>query len=38
LVLIDPHGDLVNTVLSILPESRKDDLVLFDVSDTENPV
>jgi len=38
LALIDPHGDLIETVLRIIPENRKDDLVLFDVSDTKNPV
>lgn len=36
--LIDPHGDLVNTILATLPEKRKKDLVLFDVWDTKNPV
>ena len=34
--LIDPHGDLVNTVLRTIPEERADDVVLFDVSDTSN--
>jgi len=38
LALIDPHWDLIDTVLKIIPENRKDDVVLFDVSDTENPV
>jgi len=38
IALLDPHGDLINTILNILPESRKDDVVLFDVSNTENPV
>ena len=38
LALIDPHGDLIETVLNIVPESRKNDIVLFDVSNTENPV
>jgi len=38
LALVDPHWDLVNTILNIVPENRKDDIVLFDVSDTENPV
>jgi hypothetical protein len=38
LALIDPHGDLVETILSIIPENRVEDVVLFDVSDTEHPV
>jgi len=36
LALIDPHGDLVETIIQIIPENRKDDLVLFDVSDAEH--
>lgn len=36
LALIDPHGDLVETILHIIPENRKDDIVLFDVSDTKH--
>ncbi len=38
LALIDPHGDLVNTILKVIPDDRKDDLVLFDVSNISNPV
>lgn len=38
LALIDPHGDLVNSILEVLPEHRREDLVLFDVSDIENIV
>jgi len=38
LALIDPHGDLIETVLKIIPENRVEDVVLFDVSNTENPV
>jgi hypothetical protein len=29
---------LVETILSIIPENRVEDVVLFDVSDTEHPV
>ncbi len=36
LALIDPHGDLVENIMQIVPEERKDDVVIFDVSDTKN--
>ena len=36
--LLDPHGDLVDEVLARIPESREDDLVLFDAGDSERPV
>ena len=36
--LLDPHGDLVERVLAAVPESRRDDLVYFDVSDQERPL
>ena len=35
--VIDPHGDLVEMVLKRVPESRIDDVVLLDPSDTEHP-
>jgi len=38
LALIDPHGDLAENILQVIPEDRKKDIVYFDVSDTENPV
>ena len=38
LALVDPHGDLVNTILRVIPENRIDDVVLFDVSDISNPI
>lgn len=28
--VVDPHGDLINTIQSIIPEYRKNDVVLFD--------
>src|SRR5688572_6712012 len=37
LVLIDPHGDLVEHVLSGIPEGRKDDLIYCNVPDAEAP-
>ena len=36
--LIDPHGDLVETVLTAIPEHRIDDVILFDPSDYEHPI
>ena len=38
LCVIDPHGDLVDNVLAYIPESRKEDVVLFNPLDTERPV
>jgi len=36
--VLDPHGDLVDDVLRYVPEHRKDDVVIFDPSDTEFPI
>lgn len=33
--LLDPHGDLVDRVLSLMPEERLDDVVLIDAGDEE---
>lgn len=38
LCLIDPHGDLVETVMQHVPSRRTNDVILFDVSDTSNPI
>lgn len=38
LALLDPHGDLVETVLEHIPTERINDVVLFDVADTEYPI
>ncbi|MFA5013133.1 MAG: DUF87 domain-containing protein [Candidatus Paceibacterota bacterium] len=35
--VIDPHGDLIDDILSLIPESRKDDVVLFEPFDMERP-
>jgi hypothetical protein len=37
-VVIDPHGDLVEEILDIYPPCRADDLVLLDAADAEWPV
>lgn len=36
--VLDPHGDLIDQVLARIPESRFDDVVLFDPSDEEYPI
>lgn len=36
--LLDPHGSMVDDVLRNLPASRRDDVVLLDVTDTDHPV
>ena len=36
--LIDPHGDLADTILAHIPKSRTNDIVLFDPSDKEFPI
>ncbi|HJQ31045.1 MAG TPA: type IV secretion system DNA-binding domain-containing protein [Pyrinomonadaceae bacterium] len=36
--LLDPHGDLVNKVLAEAPESRRNDLIYFDATDSAHPL
>ena len=36
--VIDPHGDLINTLLDSVPEERIDDVVLIDPTDMEFPI
>lgn len=36
--LIDPHGDLAEKVLSLVPASRAEDVVYFNPGDTERPL
>jgi len=38
LCVIDPHGDVAETLLQRVPEHRKDDLIYFDPSDLEHPI
>lgn len=35
---IDPHGDVVEELLSMVPPERIDDVIYFDPSDVENPI
>src|SRR5260370_7819952 len=36
--VVDPYGDLIEQVLGIIPDSRIDDVVLVDLSDTDYPI
>jgi len=38
LALLDPHGELVDTVLEHIPTNRINDVILFDVSDADYPI
>ncbi|MFN0009566.1 MAG: helicase HerA domain-containing protein [Planctomycetota bacterium] len=36
--LLDPHGDLADEVLALVPDRRRNEVVLFDPADEEAPV
>lgn len=36
--LIDPHGDLAESILPHIPRSRADDVIIFDPGDLERPM
>lgn len=38
LAVLDPHGDMFRELLSIVPENRRKDVVVFDPSDRDYPV
>ena len=38
LALVDPHGDLIEQVLQLVPEERIDDVVYFNPDDTGYPI
>jgi hypothetical protein len=38
LAVVDPHGDLIEDVLSLIPPKRAEDVILFDPSDLERPM
>jgi hypothetical protein len=38
LAVLDPHGDMFQELLSIIPEHRQKDVVIFDPSDDEYPI
>jgi len=38
LAVIDPHGDLIDDILPLIPPKRAEDVILFDPSDTTRPM
>jgi hypothetical protein len=38
IVVIDPHGEMYSELLAMIPEHRKEDVVLIDPSDREYPI
>ncbi|MEP7103628.1 MAG: DUF87 domain-containing protein [Candidatus Dojkabacteria bacterium] len=38
LAVLDPHGELVEEVLELIPENRIKDIIYLDPSDIENPI
>ncbi|MCL5090886.1 MAG: type IV secretion system DNA-binding domain-containing protein [Patescibacteria group bacterium] len=38
LAVIDPHGDLIDDILLLIPPQRAEDVILFDPSDTSRPM
>lgn len=38
LAVIDPHGDLIDDILQLIPSKRAEDVILFDPSDTTRPM
>lgn len=36
--VVDPHGDLIEDILQLIPPQRAEDVILFDPSDTERPM
>ena len=38
LAVIDPHGDLIDDILPMIPPKRAEDVILFDPSDTSRPM
>lgn len=38
LAVVDPHGDLIEGILTRIPPERAEDVIIFDPSDTERPM
>jgi len=36
--VIDPHGDLIDDILTYIPKERAKDVIIFDPADTERPM
>ena len=35
---LDPHGDLIDAILTLIPEARREEVVLIDLADEDRPV
>lgn len=38
IAVLDPHGDLIDDILGLIPTERLNDVIVFDPSDTEFPI
>lgn len=38
LAVVDPHGDLIEDILQMIPPERSEDVILFDPSDIQRPM
>lgn len=38
LAVVDPHGDLIEDILQLMPPERSEDVILFDPSDVDQPL
>lgn len=36
--VIDPHGDLIDAILQVIPKNRSNDVILFDPADRDFPI
>src|SRR3989344_5722881 len=36
--VIDPHGDLIQSILNVIPDSREKDVIIFDPGDIQKPL
>jgi len=36
--VVDPHGDMIDTILKYIPPARYNDVIMFDPTDRENPI
>ena len=36
--IIDPHGALIESILGLIPENRRDDVIVFDPGDITHPL
>ncbi len=38
IAVLDPHGDLIDSILEYIPQERNEDVVIFDPSDDQYPI